>query len=49
MKRAIATATRVAKNNEGNDDSNKGGGQATAITTLVGEDEGSSNGNEDER
>ncbi len=45
-KRVMAMATRVARDNEGDGNDNKGGGQATATramaaaTTVVGEDEG---------
>jgi hypothetical protein len=53
-KRAIATVTRVASNNKGNGNSNKGGGQVTetramaAAMTVVGKDEGGGNSNEDD-
>ncbi len=57
-KRAIAMATRVASDDDGNGDSgksngdgNEGAGQATmramvAATTVAGEDEGNCNGDE---
>ncbi len=58
MKRAIMTATRVARDDDGNANSgksdgngNEGAGQATtramvAATTVAGNDEGNCNGNE---
>jgi hypothetical protein len=51
-KRAMAMATRMASDDKGNCDSNKGGGRATATramavaTTVVGKDEGGGNGDE---
>ncbi len=51
-KRAMATAKRVASNNKGDGNSDEGGGQATAmrailaVTTVVGKDEGNSDGDE---
>jgi hypothetical protein len=50
--RAMAMATRVASDNEGNCDSDKGGGQVTemramvAMMTVVGNNEGNGDGNE---
>ncbi len=58
MKRAIATATRVASNDDGNgndgksdSNGNEGAGRATTRamvvgTTMAGDDEGNCNGNE---
>ncbi len=51
-KRTMATATRVASKDEGNGNSNKGGGQETAtramaaVMTVVGKDEGGGDRNE---
>jgi hypothetical protein len=48
----MATAKRVASNNKGDGNSDEGGGQATAmrailaVTTVVGKDEGNSDGDE---
>jgi hypothetical protein len=50
--RTMVMGTRVASKNEGNGNSNKGGGQATAMramvaaTTVVGKDEGGGDSNE---
>ncbi len=51
-KSAMATATRLASDNEGDSDGNEGGGQVTAMramvaaTTVVGKDEGGGDGDE---
>ncbi len=52
MKRAMVTAARVASDDKGDCNGNKGGGRATATramaagTTVVGKDEVGGNGNE---
>ncbi len=51
-KRVIAMVTRVARDNKGIGNGNKGGGRATAMramvemTIVVGKNEGGGNGNE---
>ncbi len=51
-KRAMMTTTRVASNDKGDGDGNKGGGQAIAMRvmvvmmTVVGDNEGDGNSNE---
>ncbi len=52
MKRAMVTATRVARNDKSDGNGNKSGRQVTAmramevVITVVGKDEGDGNGNE---